>query len=257
MADKSLQTLERGLDVLMLCAAAERGGVTLTGVMEQLGLTRSTAYRLVKVLRNRGFLRSGGRPGHLELGYQLVQLGKVADTRGDLSDACLPVLHELVGELSETTFVTVRSGWHALCFEQVECSRPVRLSYRKGEQFPLYAGASGKIVMAYMSSHEQEHVLNGELKVFTEPKYVEPKRIRRDLSEIRRQGFAHTAGELDTDAWAICVPILLWDGKFVAGLNVAGPLHRLPADKMETVLACLKDAANRIADRYAKSALRP
>ncbi len=256
MADKSLQTLERGLDVLMMCAAAERGGVTLTGVMDQLGLTRSTAYRLVKVLRNRGFLRSGGRPGHIELGYQLVQLGKVADTRVELSNACLPVLHELVAELGETTFVTVRSGWQALCFEQVECSRPVRLSYRKGEQFPLYAGASGKIVMAHMSSHEREHVLSGELKVFTEPKYVEPERIRRDLAQIRRQGFAQTAGELDTDAWAVCVPILLWDGKFVAGLNVAGPVHRSPGDKLETILARLKDAANRIADRYAKTALR-
>lgn len=254
MVDNSLRTLERGLDILTLCASEERG-VTMTTVMERLGLARSTTYRLVRVLRDRGFLRSGGKPGCLELGYQLVQLGKVADMRAELSAACLPVLQELVDALGETAFVTVRSGWRALCLEQAESPRPIRLSYRKGEQFPLYAGASGKIVLAHMREQEQEHVLNGELQVFTEAQYVEPDRIRQHLGEILRQGFANTSGELDTDAWAICVPILLWDGKFVGGLNVAGPVQRYPADTLDALLTRLKEAAGKIADRYAEMAL--
>ena len=250
MADKSLQTLERGLDILLLCAMREPGGLPLSAVMEQLNLARSTTYRLVKVLRDRGFLRSGGKPGHIELGYQLVHLGKVADARAELSAASLPVLQDLVDKLGETAFVTVRSGWRALCLEQVESPHPIRLSYRKGQQLPLYAGASGKIVLAYMRDRDQEHVLSGRLRVFTDERFVEPDRIRQDLVAIRRQGYAITRGEIDPDASAICVPIMMWDGKFIGGLNVAGPTVRFPQGVEAKLIGHLQEAAMAIADRF-------
>ena len=250
MADKSLQTLERGLDILLLCAAHEPGGLPLATVMERLNLARSTTYRLVKVLRDRGFLRSGGKPGQIELGYQLVHLGKIADARAELSAASLPVLQDLVDALGETAFVTVRSGWRALCLEQVESTRAIRLSYRKGQQLPLYAGASGKIVLAHMREREQEQVLSGQLQVFTDERFVEPDRIRRDLAAIRRQGYAITRGEIDPDASAICVPIVLWDGKFIGGLNIAGPTVRFPQGAEVRFIKHLQEAAVAIADRF-------
>lgn len=250
MVPTSLQTLERGLDLLMFCAESNDGGCSLQQVIDELGVARSSAYRLIKVLRDRGFLRATGRRGHLELGYQLVHLGRVAESRSDLSSAAYPVLCKLVRETGETSFITVRSGWRALCLEQAESPHPIRLSYAKGVSQPLYAGASGKIVLAHLSEREQEKVLSGHLQVFTDELLVQPDVIRRDLKAIRENGYALSRGEIDPGAAAMCVPLFTAAGHFLGGLNIAGPANRVPANLEPRLLRLMRNAAREISERF-------
>lgn len=251
MSSGSLQTLERGLDILLLCAKDESSSCSLEEIMQDLNVPRSTAYRMVKSLLDRGFLRKGAKTGQYQLGYQLVQLAQLADTRAELAQAAIPVLEEIVKEFGETSFITVRSGWQALCLEQVESPHPIRLSYSKGRTLPLYAGGSAKVILAHLSQRDQEKILSRDLNTFTDPALVDPDIIRLNLDDIKKKGYAVSRGETDLGAVAICVPILDSEGKLLGGLTVAGPAGRMPDDDdVSKFVQFMKPAAKRIAIKY-------
>ena len=251
MADGRLQTLERGLDILSHCARGDRAGCSIEDIVEQLDLPRSTAYRMVKALKERGFLRAGERKGRLQLGYQLVQLAQAADTSSELSQAALPVLQQIVESFEETAFITVRSGWQALCLEQIESPHPIRLSYRKGRTLPLYAGGSAKVLLAHLSPRDQDRVLGGEIEIYRDPALADPAKIRRTLKDIRRRGYATSREEIDPGVLAICVPILGANDRLIGGLTLAGPKGRMPSGaEIPGVARYLRSAGARIAEDY-------
>jgi hypothetical protein len=71
------QTLIRALDMAFL--VAETGGLPLGRLQAELGLTRSTAYRLASALVSRGFLARSGQV--YVLGRRWMELAALAPDR--------------------------------------------------------------------------------------------------------------------------------------------------------------------------------
>ena len=136
--------------------------------MESLDLPRSTAYRMVSVLRGRGFLRPTGVPGHFDLGHQLCHLARLAESRLNLGAIARPLMCDLVSEVHETALLVVLSGWKALCLEEVQSKQTIQVRFNTGTALPLYAGAAAKVVRAFMSRHQQCRVLQGKLPALSQ-----------------------------------------------------------------------------------------
>lgn len=253
MTANVLRTLERGLDLLSLyCDHPD--SISLEYIMEKLQVPRSTAYRMVAVLRDRGFLRTTGVPGQFDLGYQLCHLARIADSRLNLGAIARPVMRELVSEVNEAALILVRSGLNALCIEEVQSSHTVQVRFNTGLPLPLYAGAAAKVVLAFMSDRDQDKALAGKLPALSQSGYLNKKKLREELVRIRKTGVAMSCGDVLLGVVAVSVPIFAADQSLLGGLTVAGAQARMPKDRCASLVKPLRAAADRIGESYSRAA---
>ncbi len=237
-----LQTVDRALQVLLQFDQAhpER---TSSELAQALGLHRSMVYRLLTTLERRGFLAQANHRGRFRLGLKLVELGNVVLADMDLRQATHPILARLARETGESAFLTVLSGDESVCIDKIDSPRPVRVSLTIGGRYPLYAGASNKILLAHLSPDTIDGFIARGLAPITPHTITDPARLKEDLAMIRRQGWAHTVGELTPDVAAVAVP--LWDNNstIVAALSIAGLASRFGEDRLPMLISMTREAA--------------
>jgi DNA-binding IclR family transcriptional regulator len=93
-------------------------------------------------------------------------------------------------------------------------------------RLPLHASSSGLVLLAHGSYELQESVLSGPLKAYTKHTITSAKRLRAQLAEVRRQGYAFNPGHIHDDACGIAVPIRGRDNTVLAALGVIVPNDR-------------------------------
>ena len=97
-----------------------------------------------------------------QLGYQLLHWGMVAQAALDLRTEALPIMRQLSHSVGETAILTVRDGMRGLYLEIVESAQPVRLTMQVGQRLRLHAGASSKVLLAFLPEVEIEQITNSD-----------------------------------------------------------------------------------------------
>jgi DNA-binding IclR family transcriptional regulator len=118
--------------------------------------------------------------------------------------------------------------------EMVESRQPVRLAIRVGEPLHLHAGASAKVLWAFLPDSEIERILNGIKLIQLKPNTITSvEDMRAELKAIRQRGYAVSYEETDFGAMGIAAPIYDHMGRPVAGLGIAAPVTRVPPERVE------------------------
>ncbi len=242
-------TADRAIDVLMLFND-QRLVLTAEDVAEQLGMSRSTTYRYLQSLRSYGLIEEGNANGEFRLGPAILRLGHVARKGLGLSEVALPVMHELVAKTGESALLTRRSGNYVVCIERVESEHRVRLSYERGQVMPLHAGASAKVLLAFLKPAEIEAMLSTvPLTRYTEHTTTDAMTLRAQLAAIREARYVVTEGEVDIGVRGVAAPIFGVNGQVLAGISVAGLTYRLSEAVLPSVIQAVREAALIISQR--------
>ncbi len=213
------------------------------------GLDRPAVSRILAALRRHGFLVQDPTTRRYRLGLALVKLGRVALGCFDLRRVALPLMRELARSTGESVFLTIVTGVEALCLEKVEGPQPVRVSFEVGRHMALHAGASAKLLLAYLPPEQVEQVVASRgLPRFTDRTPTHPDRLLGELEAIRAQGYAFSDGELDEGVAAAAVPVIDGHGDVVASLSIAGPSERVRRQPLTRLLAELDRAARQISE---------
>lgn len=211
----------------------------------QIGLPRSTTYRYISLLCDKGFLEKAS-PGMYQLGPECLRLGQIAAVRRDLASIIHPYMEYIAQETGETVLLTRVSGKQSVCIDRIEAQHSIRITFEIGHVQPLHAGASSKVLLAYLDGARQDEILNQPLQQFTEQTVVERARLVQQLHEIREQGYCMTDSEVDRGARAIAVPILHRKGHILAALSTAGPAFRITDELVEHHIALLRQQRQHI-----------
>ncbi|MFV2043475.1 MAG: IclR family transcriptional regulator [Anaerolineales bacterium] len=216
-----LKTVDRALQVLLQFDEAHPvwSADELAAV---LGLHRSIIYRILATLEHSRFVTQNGKRGMFRLGPSLVSLGNVVLSGIDLRQVAAPRMADVVRETGETAFLTVLSGDESVCIDKVESPIPIRVTLTIGSRHPLHAGASNKILLAYLPKAQIETYIAEGLNPITPNTIVEADLLKKDLEEIRRKGFAFSIGELTPGMAAIGAPILDSNGSLEGALSISG-----------------------------------
>ena len=197
----------RTCDVLN-CFSAEEPILSFTAISQRLGLPKSSAHRLLKTMARKGLLiqAEGGRD--YRLGYQLICWGMLAQSSVDLRSVALPALRALSQARDETTFLVVREGNYAVCLERVESRQPMRVTLHVGERAMLHAGASPKVLLAFLPEAERRHILDDLELVPLQPSTITSREaLAAELATVRAQGYAISLEETAPGTMAIAAPV--------------------------------------------------
>jgi DNA-binding IclR family transcriptional regulator len=240
----TLQSVDRALAILELLARRPELGVTEIGT--ELGVHKSTAFRLVTTLEQHRLVEQLGERGKYRLGFGVVRLAGAATARLDLAREARPVCRRLAAEFNETVNLAVRDGEAAVNVSQEQGGATVSIQNWIGQRTPLHATSSGKVLLAWMAEDELAPLLAGGLKSHTPRTITDTGQLRADLGRVRECGWAATAEELEIGLNAVAAPVRGADGTVVAALSVSGPSYRMGPDTFDTVARALCAGADEI-----------
>lgn len=242
--ERTLEGLERALDVLMLFA---RPGVTSLGISEisrELSLPKAVVHRIVTTLCTRDFIELDTTTRRYTLGPSWLVMGSTYSRSVDVRDLARDAMRRLTDQTFETTTLSIRHGNHRVYVDQVTPRREVIMSVQVGEQFPLHAGSSSKAFLAFLPPEEQQDYIESvALAPLTDHTIVGRAELLNELTVIRERGYAMSFGERQAGAGAVAAPLLDFEAKPVAVISVCGPAGRIEGKVDELAAALLAETA--------------
>ncbi|GHE02532.1 IclR family transcriptional regulator [Streptomyces alanosinicus] len=232
-AASAVQSVDRAVSVLEILARHGEAGVT--ELAEELDVHKSTAFRLLGVLENRGLVAQAKDRGKYYLGAGVLRLAGAAAVRLDISQEGVPVCREVADELGETVNIAVLDDDAAVNIMQARGTASVTAQNWLGRRTPLHATSSGKVLLAHMPPTLREGLLARTLPRFTDRTITGAGMLRAELEAVVEQGYGVTAEELELGLAAVAAPVRSHDGKVIAAISVSGPVYRLNSDRLPEV----------------------
>src|SRR5919107_274434 len=143
----AVQSVDRALSVLEILATHGEAGVT--EVAAELGVHKSTAFRLVAVLESRGFVEQLADRGKYRLGFGIVRLAGAAAVQLDITQGGPPICEALAADLEETVNIAILDSDRAVNISQVRGPAALSTHNWVGQGTPLHATSSGKVLLAH------------------------------------------------------------------------------------------------------------
>lgn len=177
----------------MLLLDVFHGGPPSLGVTEiarDAGLPKSTAFRLLNVLTEHGFVvRNGSR---YSLGFRLFELGShtACSRPRSIRDIATPVLCDLYAKFRSTVHLGVLDGHEVLYLEKLHGPDQVKTPSHVGSKLPASLTAIGKSLLAHAHPDELQAALDHELPRRTQYSITDRTVLVDELETIRRIGYS-------------------------------------------------------------------
>lgn len=242
-SESSVRTLSRALAILKAFTWDERE-MTLTEIAEKIGLAKSTTLRLLAALEEEGFIFKNSKTNRYKLGFDLYYLGLIAKESLDIRSVSRPHMENITHQTRETTNLYLLDHRDRVCFEQVESPMAIKRTVRIGERFPIWAGATGRSILAFMDPQVWTEMTR-ELVPLTEHTVTDPQMFIQELEKIRRQGYAVSVSEKDYEVGCVAAPIFDATQKVIGCLSISGPKFRFP-EETDLFAKLLTEAAEQI-----------
>lgn len=246
--------LSRMLDIFDLFSP-DATVIQIDGVAEHLGVGRSTAYRYLQELGDRGFLVQRGK-GRYALGPRVIELERLLQNSDPLLNAGKVVMADLADLCqNRTLLLCTLFKDRVLCTHQVGANDIVYNKekmpiYRgRGSVLPLFQGAGSQAILAYLAPHQIRALYLAKAAEIREAGLGDDwKSFRSALAAIRKQGYAATVGRRNAKVLALAVPVLTVAGQVVGSLLLLSPNTEKERETVLGVVPRLQDASRSIGE---------
>lgn len=244
-AEASVRSVRRALELLMAFARRQdSSGYTLKELSEEMDLPRTTTLRLLNTLEQVGFLQREPFTDRYVLGPVILQLGAAASRHYPLQTLARPSMVWLRNFTLETVNLYVPQDIYRICIAQEESPQSVRQVIELGRPLPLWRGASGLVLLAFMPEAVRTVLLDrltGLGHIHDHLTFI------RQLEEIRAQGWALTHGHREAGASSLAAPIFAGD-EVVAALAISGPTSRFQEERVRLFIAPLLEKTKSLSE---------
>jgi len=234
--------LAKGLAVIQAFNNEARA-LTLSEAAARTGLTRAAARRVLLTLVELGFAsRHGDR--HFALTPRVLTLGYAYLSSMPLWSFAEPVLEGLVAELGETCSIAAMDGHQLIYVVRIPVHRTLVQDVSIGSRIPLYCHSAGRVLLSGFTPEQLDDYLSqANLQPLTRYTNTDRASLRTIVGDVRRRGYAWTAGEVEERTCGLSVPIFQ-QGRLIAALNVSRMNARAgEEDWLNRYLPSLKRAA--------------
>ncbi|MGJ9413564.1 IclR family transcriptional regulator [Aeromicrobium sp. CF4.19] len=238
-----VQSVDRAITILEILARDGEAGVT--DVAGELGVHKSTAFRLLGTLEHRGVVEQSDERGKYRLGVGLIRMAGTTAARIDIVQAARPIAKQLAADTGETVNIAILVDSSALYLDQIAGAAALQPHNWVGRRIPLHATSNGKVLAAALEPDEVDGLLP-RLTAYTERTITHRSTLHRELADVRERGFAVAVDELEEGMTALAAPVLDAHGEVVASLSVTGSSFRLDAEALDTAAGRVVRAADEV-----------
>ena len=222
---------------------------SVTELGEQISCSKSGTFKLLASLVKTGL--AAQTPEHkYTLGPAVYVLGRTYEDKIGLSKMVKPYLVRLRDMTGENASFSMLINGKAILIYREESQQLVRVMGNVGQERPLYAGATGKILGAYQEeSVIRKRLMEEPMKAFTENTILSPEGLLNEYAKIREQGYAISDGELNSETIGIGAPIYDESGNVWAVVSIGAPKMRVDAVKMERYIFLIREIAKEMSEQ--------
>lgn len=239
----SVQTIDRVSHVLKALSERTSDGMRLSDVAEYIGLSKTTALRLLKALIEVGYVEYDEARKLYRIGYCLFNLG-ISARRFHIIELARPCITRIAAATGDTVFLSMRDGQQAHCVDRQTGSYPIRtLTLSVGDRRPLGVGAGSLALLAFEPDAEIERILTGNRDERRDYAAFDDAELRRMVVETRRNGFSINDGHIVNAMNAVGVPVLDQAGHVACALSVAAIRERMTPPRLQELVTQLQTEA--------------
>jgi DNA-binding IclR family transcriptional regulator len=236
-----VRSVHRALDILSLLTE-QRSTVSIRDIVEATGLAKTTVIRLVSTLERSGLLWATA--SGYTAGPGLWRWAHLARRSWELPPETQRTMSDLAARQGETVNVYVVRDIYRVCVAQQESPRALRHVVQIGDELPLWAGASAKVLLRDATASLLARVAASSPRGHA---HLGP--LREWIATAAAQGYAVSHGEREQGLSAVAVPVLGRSGSVVAALTLSGPSVRFTDDRVAVFAADLVRIAQRMSEQ--------
>ncbi len=240
------QSFHRAIAILD-CFCISQPELGVREIARQLNLHPSTVGRMLATMASLGILKQDKESHRYLMGSKVLTWSSVYMNNLDVRAQAHPYLEDLYKTTQETVSIYIMDGSERVCIDRFDSPLSIRMVAHIGERLPLYAGASGKVLLAFLLPEQRDGILkNLRLERLSATTIVNIDNFRKELAVVKKRGYAISHGERLEGASGIAAPVFDASNRVVASINISGPTTRFTKEKLQTYATLLVQATTRL-----------
>ena len=224
----------------------QEGALRVTDAADRVGVSVSTAHRLLAMLVYRDFAIQ--RPDRAyAAGPSLRSVPLSEAPVGLLRRVSVPHLHALVDRVQESANLMILAGAEVRFIATVECQQILRAGDRVGRALPAHLASGGKAILATLGPEQLAGLYGGV-------DGVDLTKLRREFSLVRKRGFAVNHQLTETGLSALGMVVRGPAGAPEAAISLAIPTARFDREQLPTWVGAMSGCVARIENELASHA---
>ena len=244
-----VQALLKGLAILE-CFKNDQAEHGVTELGQMVDLPESGVQRILNTLELTGYVYQNSQNRRYRLAPKILsQCDKAATFLRwkEMARKHMTSLNEVYGE---TVNLAIRDGEGAVYVEVVESRHVLRPNLVKGIRYPLHCSALGQSLLLDLSETALLSVWPEELEAYTPKTVIDKKTMLEKMRLAKKTQYTVDDEEYQMGLVCIGAPVRGVGNRIVAAVSMSTPTVRITPEKLEAVVAQIKDTAKRISDDF-------
>lgn len=236
-----VRSVARAVEILALLRE-DRPVVTVSEIVTETGLAKTTVVRMLRTLEDNGLVWT--TPRGITAGPGLWRWAYLAQSAWQVPAEIRQLMRDLSDRTRETVNLYVRRDVTRVCIAQQQSTQTLRHVVHVGDQLPMWAGASARILLMDASPNLVARVagLSPSGAAFLDP-------LTERIAQARSEGYAVSHGEREVGVSAIAVPVTSPNGVTRSALAISGPTARFTDERLAEFRGELQEVAQQMQNR--------
>lgn len=244
-----INSVDRSIDIIEYLFNQDKEA-SISQISKDLEIYKSTVYRTLATLENRGYVMQNPETGKYTLGYRLYVYGM--NKKNFLVSSIMPYLLQLNEEFYETVTLSIlmkdADGRYSVeNIASVQSRHNLSANVDGTDQIECYCSSLGKCLLAFDRTVDLSSYCNAELKKWTVNTIDSYDRLLTEIQNVKSHGYAFDNEEYEIGLFCLGVPIMS-GGTAVAAMSISGPASRIRDSQLEEKIDYMMDLSKRITD---------
>jgi DNA-binding IclR family transcriptional regulator len=246
----SVHSLELGLRILESFDRDAIDEMSLSEMARRIGVSRSSAFRLVHTLQRLGYLEREDETKNYRLGARVMSLGYSFLASKDIAELARPDLQRLRAQTHCSTHLGILDGAEVIYIARFAAHKPVSAMIAVGARVPAHATTMGRIILANKpAAYVRELYAGRPLAKYSDQTPLTLDALLATLEDDRRRGYVISHSNFEAGIASIAAPLFDAKGEVAGAINVSTPENAIePARFDSEVCDALRAAARRISE---------
>lgn len=237
----AIQVIDRAIQIIDIIS--EHDQLTRSDIAQKTGINATTVYRICSSLCSHGYLEKNADSSY-SIGWKMLSVAGSKIDNLDLVTMAIPILKKYSQKLMlPLQLVVLKEGQGCATVSAVDEGQKMELS-RFGKELPDYATATGKLLLAQLSTEELDRRFSKRtFQKFCDHTITSLPDLKRELRKIREQGYSVARLEYLPDHICLATPVYNYRDEMVCALCVQTSVSSDLFDSMLDELVSLAQQA--------------